>query len=326
MREAAFIKQNKDKWTKFESLITNNVRIAPDDLADWYLQITEDLSYAQTFYPNSHTTDYLNMLASRAHLKLYKTKKESSSRLWRFYSHDFPKFFYQYQKQLLLSFVIFLMFALIGVLSAWQDDSFARVILGNAYVDMTIENIHNGSPMEVYKQGRSSDMFLGITLNNIQVALMAFVYGILLGVGTLYIIMNNAVMVGVFQFFFFQFGMGWESIRTIWIHGAFEISVIIIAGAAGLVVGRSLLFPGTYSRLKSFTKGVKDGLKIVISTIPFFICAGFLESYVTRHTEMSDFLAVFIILISFGIIVFYYVFYPRYLHKKQITHAATRIN
>jgi len=93
--------------------------------------------------------------------------------------------------------------------------------------------------------------------------------------------------------------------------------VIIVAGCAGLVVGKSILFPGTYTRLKSFTMGIKSGLKIVISTIPFFIIAGFLEGFVTRLTSMPDFAAILIILTSLFLILFYYVYYPLYLFKKS---------
>jgi len=124
-------------------------------------------------------------------------------------------------------------------------------------------------------------------------------------------------MLGSFQYFFYDKGLLWESARTIWIHGTIEISVIIVAGCAGLVVGKSMLFPGTYSRLKSFTMGIKDGLKIVISTIPFFIIAGFLEGFVTRITSMPDWLAILIILTSLVLILFYYVYYPLYLLKKS---------
>ena len=159
-------------------------------------------------------------------------------------------------------------------------------------------------------------MFLGITINNIRVALYAFVYGIFFGLGTVFILMQNAVMLGSFQYFFYQNGLLWESVRTIWIHGTIEISVIIVGGCAGLVLGRSILFPGTYTRLTSFTKGVKAGLKIVISTVPFFIIAGFLEGFVTRLTGMPDWLSILIISMSLALILFYYVFYPHYLNQK----------
>ena len=169
--------------------------------------------------------------------------------------------------------------------------------------------------MAVYKEMEEMNMFLGITVNNIRVALFAFVMGIFFGIGTLFLLMKNAIMLGSFQYFFYEKGLLWESVRTIWIHGTIEISVIIIAGVAGLLVGKSILFPGTYTGLTSFVNGVKAGLKVILSTIPFFIIAGFLEGFVTRHTEMPDWLAILIISLSLAFILFYYVFYPIYLNK-----------
>jgi len=316
MREAAFAKQNKDKWLKFESVLRNNIQINPDELSALYVEVTDHLSYAQTFYPNSNTTQYLNNLSVLAHQKIYKTKRESRKRFITFYTHEFPLFFAQYHKQLLIAFITFALFSIVGAYSAATDSDFVRLILGNGYVNMTMENIENGDPMAVYKEMESMDMFLGITINNIRVALFAFTLGVFLSIGTLFIIMRNAVMLGSFQYFFYDKGLLWESARTIWIHGTIEISVIIIAACAGLVVGNSILFPGTYTRLQSFVKGVKNGLKILISTIPFFIIAGFLEGFVTRHTEMPDWLAILIIGGSLSLIIFYYVIYPIKLKRK----------
>ena len=160
------------------------------------------------------------------------------------------------------------------------------------------------------------DMFLGITINNIRVAMMAFVLGIFFSLGTLFVMMQNGIMLGSFLYFFYDKDLLWESSRTIWIHGTIEIAVIIIAGCAGMVLGNGLLFPKTYSRLESFKKSIKAGLKIMVSTIPFFIIAGFLEGFVTRHTEMPDWLAIFIIFVSLSSIVFYYIIYPIQITKK----------
>jgi len=75
MREASFVKQNKEKWIEFENALENNAKINPDDLASYYIQLTNDLSYARTYYPESKTLLYLNSLASQAHQKIYITKK-----------------------------------------------------------------------------------------------------------------------------------------------------------------------------------------------------------------------------------------------------------
>jgi len=315
MREAQFIKQNKDKWLKFERALTENEPMSPDELSRLYLQLTDHLSYSQTFYPESNTSVYLNALASKAHQKIYKNKKESRNRFIQFYTHQFPKEFYRYRYQFYLSLLLFLGFGAIGAFSAATDAGFVRVILGDAYVNMTLENIANNDPMAVYKQMNQMDMFLGITINNIRVALYAFVFGLFLGVGSVFIIMQNAVMLGSFQYFFYDQDLLWESARTIWIHGTIEIFVIIVASSAGLVVGKSILFPGTYTRLVSFTRGVKAGLKIVLSTVPFFIIAGFLEGFVTRQTQMPDILAILIIGASLLLMFFYYLYLPFRLNK-----------
>ncbi|MDP5231773.1 MAG: stage II sporulation protein M [Cellulophaga sp.] len=316
MREAAFVKQNKDKWTTFEAVLTHKTDIKPDELSDLYIEITDHLSYAKTFYPNSNTQFFLNELASQAHRQIYKTKRESKNRIVRFWKTEFPTMFYKHHRELLIAFLVFGFFCAVGAFSAANEGDFVRSILGDNYVNMTLDNIENNDPMAVYKEQGEFNMFLGITINNVKVALMAFIYGLLLGVGTLYILLQNGLMLGSFQYFFFEKGLGWESVRTIWIHGTIEISVIIIAGCAGLVLANGMLFPGTYTRLESFKRGVLNGLKIVVSTIPFFVIAGFLEGFVTRHTEMPDWLAIFIIASSFALIIFYYVIYPIQIHKK----------
>lgn len=319
MREAAFVKQNKDKWLRFESLIGDRSNISPNELADLYVEVTDHLSYAQTFYPESKTLVYLNYLSSQSHQLIYKTKRESSKRFFNFFKEEFPLLFYGYQRQLLIAFLTFVLFSIIGAYSAATDGTFVRTILGDSYVNMTLENIDKGDPMAVYKDAHEVGMFLGITINNIRVALYAFIFGVLLSIGSLMIIMQNAVMLGSFQYFFYEQGLLWESVRTIWIHGTIEISVIIIAGCAGMVVGNSILFPRTYTRLESFKRGLKNGLKIVVSTVPFFIIAGFLEGFVTRHTEMPDWLAIMIIGGSLLLIVWYYVIYPHQIHKREKT-------
>ncbi|MEN3322705.1 stage II sporulation protein M [Mariniflexile soesokkakense] len=310
MREASFVKQNKEKWMVFESALHNNAKINPDDLASYYIHLTNDLAYAQTYYPESKTLLYLNSLASEAHQKIYITKRESKNKLISFWKYEFPLFFKSYQKTLLYTFLIFMVAVSIGAISTLNDDSFVRLILGDGYVNMTIENIEKGEPMAVYKSGSSIGSFLGITINNIRVGIIAFAFGVLFSVGTIYILFSNGIMLGAFISFFYNYGI-LEKTSTIWLHGTIEISVIVIAGCAGLVMGNSFLFPKTYSRRVAFTKGAKDGLKIVVSTIPFFIIAGFIEGFITRYGEQMPWILSYgIIGCSLYLIIFYYVIYP----------------
>lgn len=203
----------------------------------------------------------------------------------------------------------------IGVLSAAKDETFVRLILGDTYVNQTIANIEKGDPMAIYKSQGQADMFMGITINNIKVSFMAFVAGVLFSLGTAWILFSNGVMLGAFQFFFYQKGLLLTSVLSIWIHGTLEISAIILAGCAGLVMGNSILFPKTYSRLESFKQGARNGLKIVIGLVPVFIMAGFLESFITRYTQMPMALSLFIILASLSFVIYYFIIYPYRLTK-----------
>lgn len=316
MREAAFVKQNKEKWILFEQGMANNSKINPDDLANYYIQLTNDLAYAQTYYPESKTLLYLNSLASQAHQSIYKNKKETKNRILSFWGREFPLFFKQYHKTLLYAFLIFGVATFIGSVSALNDASFVRLILGDGYVNKTLENIAQGDPTAIYKSGSEIGTFLGITINNIRVAFIAFSFGVITSIGTGYVLFSNGVMLGAFITFFYTKGVLFEASKQIWLHGTIEISVIVIAGCAGLIMGNSILFPKTYSRRVSFMKGAKDGLKVVVSTIPFFIIAGFIEGFITRYSGMPVWLSFTIISLSLLLIVYYYIIYPYILNKK----------
>jgi uncharacterized membrane protein SpoIIM required for sporulation len=314
MREPLFVKQNSKKWERFEQSATQN----PDELADNFIQITDDLAYAKTFYPKSKTTSYLNGLASRFHQSIYKNKTEKGNRFITFWVYELPLLFYRHRMPLLYAFIFFTIFCLMGVLSAKYDENFVRLIMGDQYVDMTNANLAKGDPFGVYKQGSEFSMFFQIAVNNIYVSLVAFVSGIFFSVGTLYALFRNGLMLGAFQYYFFSKGLGMQSVLVIWIHGTLEILAIVIAGAAGLVLGNSLLFPKTYSRLISLKKGANDGMKMAIGLVPIFITAAFFEGFVTRHTKMPLALSITILAASLAFMIWYVIIYPKRIYNKTL--------
>lgn len=314
MREALFVKQNTEKWKRFDELQEAN----PDELADRFVEITNDLAYSKTFYPNSKTTAYLNGLASKLHRSVYKNKKEKSNRFVHFWKTELPLLFFEHKKQVIYALIFFLVSCIIGAISAKYDDTFVRLILGDGYVNMTNDNISKGDPFGVYKQENPALMFVQIGANNIFVAIYTFVLGIIFSFGSIVSLFRNGVMLGSFQYFFFSKGLGLQSVLVIWIHGTLEISAIVLAGAAGLVLGNSMLFPKTYTRKASILKGAKDGLKIVLGLVPIFIVAAFFESFITRHTEMPIWLSGFILLGSAAFIIWYTYIYPVKVYKKTL--------
>jgi len=315
MKEAVFVRQNRGKWKRYEDCLRKIEQQSPDALADIYIDITNDLSFAQSHYPNSRIHFYLNSLSIRLHQFINRKKKEKFSRIITYWKREVPLVMYGARKELLYSFLIFAVSVLIGIFSTARDEDFPRLILGDSYVNMTKHNIEIGDPMGVYKSDVGSLMFLGITVNNIGVSFYTFIFGIFTSVGSAYMILKNGIMLGCFQYFFYDYGLFKESFLTVWIHGTLEISAIIVAGAAGIIMGNGWLFPGTYSRIVSFRRSAKRGMKIVVGTIPIFIIAGFLESFVTRHTELPDLLRAAIILLSLNFVIFYYIVYPKIIHN-----------
>ena len=286
-------------------------------MAGQFTDLVNDLGYAKTFYPQSKVTQYLNGLSSRIYLGIYRNKKEESSRIVRFWRTELPLVVRKYHREILYSFIIFILFAVMAAFSAAHDETFVRGVLSDQYVDMTEDNISRGDPFGVYKQDDPLNMFVWIAVHNIKVAFIIYISGFLLSLGTVWFLFQNGVMLGAFQYYFFARGLGWKSILVIWIHGTLEISSFIIAGAAGLVLGNSILFPGTHKRGYALRRGAKDGLKLMVGLVPIFVMAAFLEGFVTRYASMPIWLSVFILVSSLSFIIWYFVIYPIRLEKRM---------
>jgi uncharacterized membrane protein SpoIIM required for sporulation len=318
MKEITFLKQNYDKWQKFEAILNSRDGSNPDALADLFIRVTDDLSWARTFYPGSNTEKYLNDMAARIHQEIYKNKKERRSRILTFWTHELPLTMSKHRINLLIAFSIFIVSTWLGIVSAKHDEGFVRLILGDGYVDMTLENISHGDPMGVYKQDNHFVMFLGIALNNTRVALMCIVAGLLGWMGVAFLQFYNGIMLGSFMYFLAENGQLHEATHTVWIHGVIEIWCIIVAGAAGMAFGNGLWFPGAWPRGVSFMRGAREALKIGVGLIPFFFLAAFFEGFVTRYTDMSDTVREFIIFFSLILMVAYWIIWPMFV-KKDVT-------
>ncbi|MEP3387302.1 MAG: stage II sporulation protein M [Reichenbachiella sp.] len=315
MQEISFFNKNEKKWREIDLKLSSTLKISADELSELYIILTDDLAYTQTNYPGTKTEAFLNLLASKAHQRIYKNKKSSPSRMVDFFGREFPTIIYKHRKSLITSLIIFTLSCLIGAYSTHVDEKFPRLIMGDQYVDMTIENIQNGNPLGVYESMEPLTMFLHITFNNVRVSFMVFAAGIFFSIFTGFLLFKNGVMLGCFQYFFYTKKLLYISVLTIWVHGTLEIASIVIAGGAGIALGNSIMFPGTYSRLYSFQTTAKESVKIIAGLIPIFIAAGFLEGFITRFSNVSTIPALFIIIISISFLLYYFIYYPYKLNQ-----------
>lgn len=319
MQEFTFIKQNIDKWKSYDSLAGWLYTPKVDDLIRAYDDVMADLAYANTQYPDSRICIYLNDLCMRLHEAVYKQRRYGFRAFLHLFTYEIPRVVALNHRILIAAFVIFACFTLSGVILAFQDEANIRNTLGDAYVNMTVENIRNNEPTAVYAGGEEMTSFLGILWNNVRVTFLMFASGLIPFVGPVYFMYHNGVMLGEFQSLFFLYGagIGFRSMTAIWIHGAFEISSIIIAAGAALTLSCGWMFPGTYSRKQSLRMHGQVAIRILTSVVPLLTVAAFFEGFLTRHVEYPLVVKLLLILGSFGFIIYYYVILPYIIWRRE---------
>lgn len=320
MKETTFIRQNKEKWKSYETECSNLKSIKADRLVMLYRDVLADLCYVQTQYPKSRLVTYLNNMARRLHDHIYTPPKlKMFSAFKQMVAREIPMIIADARYEILVSLCIFLFFVIGGVILACQDLQNVINTLGTNYVNMTLENIRNGVPTDVYNHSEQNAMFAGILLNNIRVDLYMYIAGVMPYVGTAYFLHANGVMLGEFQTIFFQYGVGFESMSAIWIHGTLEISALIISSGASLALGRAWSFRGTYSLRENLKRKGLRSVKILLSTLPLTFTAAIFESYVTRYVNWPLAVRLFFIFGSLAFVVLYYIYLPYVVYKRNMS-------
>ena len=318
MRETIFIDRNKSRWEDIETYQKEN----PDEVASDFIDLVGDLSYAQTHYPHSKITSYLNFLAARVYKSIYQ--RLNNNPIIDFWKKDFPLIIGHHQKVLWLAVAFFLTFSTLGAICSLLEPDFIEAVLGGGYVEMTENNIRKGIPFGVYADEVPSRMFLRIFANNLFVGLLVFMSGILLGIGTFYHTFKNGLMVGTFLTMFFKHSLGFMAFFVIMLHGTFELMGLVLECMAGLILGLSFLFPNTLTRKQALRRGMLESAKIYIGTIPFTLLAAFIESYITRlgksGLDSSNLLVTAILVLvfvgSWVFIIWYFFFYSKKMARE----------
>ena len=305
MKESDFIRRNLPKWRSFEKL-SKSKSTDVDKQAKLFSSIIDDLNFSRTFFSKRSVRLYLNDL-SYSVFNSITDKQYRKSGFARFWFTKLPYEVFKAYPQLIMAFFIFAVALGIGAISQNANPEFAVQIMGQGYIDMTEDNIANGDPFGVYKQDSFPEFFYQLVVNNTRVAIFAFLGGLLLGLGTFYILIYNGIMLGTFQMFLYQKGLFISSLGAVWLHGVFEISAIVISGAAGFVLANGLINPKSYSRSHAFFLAGRRASRIMLSMIPVFTVAALIESGVTPNYDILSFPAKMIVLVGSTLLLFLYV-------------------
>jgi uncharacterized membrane protein SpoIIM required for sporulation len=289
-----------------------------DEMAKDFTQLVDDLAYAKTFYPGSKVTHYINSEATKIYLNIYKNRREESNRLVDFWKYDLPLTIRKHHRVILFAFILFAIFFCIGFFVSRQDEGVARGFFGDGYFEQTMDNIESGNPFGIYESGNPVLSWLYLMIHNIRVSLLMFASGIFAGLPSLYFMVENAAMVGIFDQVFASKGLGLQFFLVVFVHGTLELTAIIISGAAGLIMGKSFLFPGTIRRIDALKQGAKDGVKIMIGLMPVFALAAFFEGFITRLYNDISILTTIITSLSVLFVAWYFIIYPIRLGRKYV--------
>jgi len=264
------------------------------ELALLYRQIANDLSVVRQDGTALAAEANLNQLLAQAHSFLYSGHKPTLRIVWRFLSEDYPRLFRRLLPFTLVSLLLFLGGAALGALLTSARPEFMRHLLGPEMV-RTIER-HEMWTQSVTSMAPQASS--GIMTNNLGVTFFAFAAGITGGLGTLYVIGWNGLLLGVVATACHQSHMSVKLWSFVAPHGALELPAIVIAGGAGLRLAQGLLFPGIYRRGYSLAAAGADSARLLAGTVPVLAIAGAIEGF------FSPSAAPFALKICVGVLLF----------------------
>ena len=239
--------------------------------------VSHHLAYAKTHYTNSQTIYYLNNLVAQCNTYIYTAPKPNIASFFTSLFSNYSKILRKYKTYILFSTATFLLGALISFLMVFLHPDTASLFLEPDLIDGITTNGGSGSLSDWNYPLMSSY----IMTNNILVALRAFVFGITLAIGTLYILFYNGILLGSLTALFYLYGDPIKYWSLILPHGIIELTAIFISGAAGLIIAKSFLLPGNLNRTHSLIHGAKEALNLMGGVVVLLVIAGVIEGFFT---------------------------------------------
>ncbi|HEY4011641.1 MAG TPA: stage II sporulation protein M [Acidobacteriaceae bacterium] len=275
----------KDNWNRLDALLrqveSQGLRsLSQSELRELgllYRQAAADLSSVRADRSSRTLEQYLNRLVSRAHNFIYSGQRTTFSGLWRFMVYGYPRLLRRLSGYLWLATAVTLLATALGVFITLVRPQFGEMFLGADKMDgIRQHHLWMDSILSIKPQASSA-----IMTNNIAVCFATFALGITAGLGTLYMLFNNGLMLGTISTVCAQYHLSLSLWSFIAAHGALELPSIMLAGAAGLRLGSGMLFPGILRRSDALALAGLEAVQLVAGTIPLLTIAGTLEAFLS---------------------------------------------
>jgi uncharacterized membrane protein SpoIIM required for sporulation len=281
-----FINDNKNDWQRLEDLLRllDNATLRQlnreevRELGHLYRRTASDLAIARAESRDPRLINYLNSLVVRAHGRIYRADAQGGNKIRVFFWRDFPQTFRRTWKFTALSFTIFMVFGLIGFIGTWRDGDFSEHAgVPPRFRSVIKSKIRWWEDLNEANQIGASE----ILTNNIMVTFYAFALGALLGLGTIYVLINNGLSIGAVLALTYREGFGHELVTFMAGHGVIELSCIFMAGGAGMMIGYGMLMPGNLSRADSLKKHGLEAVRLILGCVPLLVIAGCIEGFIS---------------------------------------------
>jgi uncharacterized membrane protein SpoIIM required for sporulation len=283
MISARWLEKRKPYWDRLEEMVERSGRrglaaLSARELQELgllYRQAAADLASVREDTASRRLSAYLNELLARAHNLIYMGRRPRPRGILLFYTEGFPQAFRATFNYTLAAFCLFLVGSLVGFLVSLGDPSFQRFFLGSQMADTIERRVMWTHSIVAIKPLVST----AVMTNNLVVSFGAFALGVTGGVGTIYMLVTNGLLLGVIAAACSQAGMSLQLWQFVAPHGVLELPAIFIAGGGGLLIARGLLFPGLLARRDSLVKYGGQGVRLALGVIPILVVAGIIEGF-----------------------------------------------
>jgi len=280
-----WLEKRKPYWSKLETLLNQTEkgglkslsRSELQELSLLYRQTAADLAAIREDRGSVHFARYVNQLLVRAHNTIYSGRKANPKAIFSFFWRTYPAAFRRNLNHCLLAVVIFFVAGIVGAVLTYQNPDFKVKLLGPNMVE-TIDRHEMWTHSIVGIKPLASS---AIMTNNMSVGFTTFALGITAGLGTIYMMAFNGLLIGVIGMACHLAGMSLQLWSFVAPHGVLELPAIFIAGGSGFRIAQGLLFPGVLPRRDSLAKAGTEAVQLLLGTIPILIVAGTIEAFVS---------------------------------------------
>jgi uncharacterized membrane protein SpoIIM required for sporulation len=287
----AFVARRRPDWDTLKRLLeqerAHSLHLEQlHELDRLYRRAAADLAHAQAFFPGTDVPRFLNQLCAQAYGRIYRPPGPSWAALRRFFREGFPRAVQSNLRPIAASALLFVLGIVLGGAVAWiEPEAASGFVPESVRTHVAEKRLWTDDMLTVAPPGYHASR---IATNNLTVTITAFAGGLTFGLLTSILLLYNGLLLGGVASVCIRGGMGHALLDFVSAHGFVELTVIVLAGGAGLMLAQALVAPGELPRAQALTMKGRDAVRIVLGCAPFLGAIGIVEGFVSPGSLFSS--------------------------------------